>query len=366
MKTQFHIIKHCAYIISFLICLTACNFQMGNPAVSQLNNTATINNDSIHIGEVIIYKNLQVFPILGLSDNGIFSFIALADAIKYQKAIVKETGSVNQLQIDNLSDDYIFILAGDIVKGGRQDRTMGSDVIIAPKAKNVPLESFCVESGRWQKRGGEESDHFSDNSKILASKDLKLASRYEKNQSKVWQKVAEEQEHLNKNLSHIKGENVDVKSAESGSSLQLTLENKELEDFVKEYRNNLTPLYQLPANTIGFAYAINGELFGADIFHNNILFSNLKSKLFDAIIVEAISEFKVDSNYDKIGTDSIVGFLNSFDKTAEQITKINPQTMVLVYETNEAVKFETRLGDPEERWIHSNYLVKGESPFPNK
>lgn len=361
MKKLFLIMGRNIIIANLLLLnLSACGLQMANPELSRQGMGTTINNDSIRIGEAISYKNLQVFPVLSRSNENEMNYMVLSDAIQQQLVIVKETGSVNQLQIDNLSDSYIFILAGDIVKGGRQDRTMGNDVIVAPKARNVPLESYCVESGRWQQRGEEEAGHFSDNTKTLTSKDLKLASRYQKDQSEVWQKVSEEQEKLNRGLGSIKGEIVEVKSTESETSLQLTLENKELEDIVKEYKNNLTGLYHLSEEAVGFAYAINGKLYGIDIYNDSILFNSLKHKLFDAVIVEAISEFESGLNFTGISADSVVNFLNSFDHAEGMRTLVNKHTSVLTYETEKAVGFETRLADTDEKWVRKNYLVKGE------
>lgn len=69
---------------------------------------------------------------------------------------VIETSSVNELELINHSNKTIFISAGDIVKGGKQDRTLVYDVVIAPNAKGEKLASFCVESARWEKRGNED------------------------------------------------------------------------------------------------------------------------------------------------------------------------------------------------------------------
>jgi hypothetical protein len=363
MKTffQFNIIFPVIFS-GILTCISACGCQTGNPAVSpERDRIIVLNNDSIAIGNAICYKNLQLFPVYAIAGKDKPICITLSDAISNKKATVKETGSVNQLKIDNLSDDYIFILAGDIVKGGRQDRTMGNDVLIAPGEKNVPLESYCVESGRWQKRGEEEPDHFEAATKTLASKELKIASRYEKDQSKVWQKVAEEQVKLNENLSRIKGENVEVKSGESGSSLQLTLENNDLENYVEGYRDSLSLQDRLPEKTIGFVYAINGQLYGADIFYNTELFNKLKQKLFDAVIVEAISEFDNRPANHGLATGEVVGFLNSFNSPVNRSDRINRYTTVELRETIEAIEFETRMTGADEQWIHRNYLVKSGS-----
>ena len=66
--------------------------------------------------------------------------------------IVKETGTVNQLTVENSSaTETVFIQAGDIVKGGKQDRVLTVDMILPPKSGAIPISSFCVEQNRWAK-----------------------------------------------------------------------------------------------------------------------------------------------------------------------------------------------------------------------
>ena len=68
----------------------------------------------------------------------------------------------------------------------------------------LPIEAFCVEHGRWQKRGGESATAFSGSTKALSSKSLKYAAKVEKSQARVWDKVAKEQKKLSANV--FKGE----------------------------------------------------------------------------------------------------------------------------------------------------------------
>ena len=38
---------------------------------------------------------------------------------------------------------------GEILVGGQQDRTLADELIVPPKTKQMPLDVFCVEHGRW-------------------------------------------------------------------------------------------------------------------------------------------------------------------------------------------------------------------------
>lgn len=71
------------------------------------------------------------------------------------QVVAKETGNVNQLAIQNNGPVTVFVQSGDIVKGGRQNRTMQYDMTLPPKSDLVLINSFCVEHGRWSNRGTE-------------------------------------------------------------------------------------------------------------------------------------------------------------------------------------------------------------------
>ncbi|MBL7944263.1 MAG: hypothetical protein JNM00_15960, partial [Flavobacteriales bacterium] len=81
----------------------------------------------------------------------------------------------------------------------------------------------------------------------------------------------------------------DVTHNESSSSLQLTLENEALDSLRNLFHEKLDIDLGLHPNAVGFAYFINGELYGVDIYNNQQLFADLWYKLLEASIVEAIS-----------------------------------------------------------------------------
>src|SRR5262249_51881195 len=209
----------------------------------------------------VTHRNLQVFLIHGETKLEQSHYATLSEALQKDIVVIKETGSVQELSVENLSKEItVFINAGDIVKGGRQDRTVRDDLILPPQSGKVPLATFCVEHGRWTRRGDESAAAFSANTKALSSRKEKLAARYGLSQSEVWAGVAEQQSKLNDNVSRLAGKNVDTRSVVSESSLQLTLENKDLDSVKRQYLDELNPLLNGKTDVIGFAYAINGEI----------------------------------------------------------------------------------------------------------
>ncbi len=89
---------------------------------------------------------------------------------------VDETRNVSELKIENLSGDlHVFIQAGDIVKGGQQDRTLITDLVLPPKSPQ-PIGSFCVEQGRWSRRVGESAAAFPSENASSRSKPRRSAT----------------------------------------------------------------------------------------------------------------------------------------------------------------------------------------------
>ncbi len=129
-----------------------------------------------------------------------FEYISGPSAIQKNLIEVREvsiTGSVNNLELVNLSDKYIFFLDGDILVGAKQNRVLNTSVFIAPNSKlNLPVS--CVEQGRWSaiSEKFKPSDYVSPD--ILRAKKLKSVTRNLKrgrghfaDQHEVWEDVHE-------------------------------------------------------------------------------------------------------------------------------------------------------------------------------
>jgi hypothetical protein len=177
------------------------------------------------------HQNLSVF--LVKQEKGDKSddrrYLTLKDALDQKKVVVNETKKVNELTVENVSNEEIFLQSGDIVKGGQQDRVITNDFVLPRKSGRVAVAAFCVEQGRWNQRGSESASTFSSSSELVATKPLKFAVGVEKNQAEVWHQVAETQS----GLARATAQTVTVSA--SASSLPLTLNSPPVEDAVKGY-----------------------------------------------------------------------------------------------------------------------------------
>jgi hypothetical protein len=321
-------------------------------AVGQAAGTESIRIDADYrLSGPYVCRNLDVFFIHGKTGVKGKHFISLAEALEKGVVVIDETGDVNHLSATNHSDkDYVFIQSGDMVKGGRQDRTLSQDVVLPPKSGKMALDAFCVEQGRWSRRGREQSDKFSSSKKGLSSKRLKLAAKQAKSQQAVWEAVAAEQERLGRRIGKS------VRKSASATSLQLSLEDADVEKQIQECRRALLPLGRREKNAIGFAYAINGRFNSADIYGDPGLFQKLWPKLVESAACEALSMRDGKQNHptaDPVNIKNHIVEAMSVPKHKEPSSRV---TRRLAGETGKNYSFETK--DGADQTIHLNIIAK--------
>ena len=321
------------------------------------------------------HKNLTVYLIRGANTHAGKAPLTLQEAMAQKKVKVIETGDVNQLAIQNISNEEVFVQSGDIVKGGQQDRVLAMDLIVPPRSGRIPIDSFCVEQGRWQQRGTEMISAFSSSDQMLNHKDLKIAAKGKNSQNDVWAKVAESQDKLGKNAraaaspavaagvgggvaAYVPPPAMDVTSAASRSSLQLTLENKVVKETADEYIKALSSAMAGKNDVIGYAFAINGNINSADVYSSHALFAKLWPKLLKASAVEAIAEFDQSGKAETVSVESVQAFLTEAETGAAEQKHITPRVAAEKRESEKTLFFETRDRQNGDKWLHRNYLKK--------
>jgi hypothetical protein len=308
-------------------------------------------NDDYQLSGPYRCENLSIFLIHGNDKVSGKKFLSLAEALDRQLVTIHETGDVNRLTAQNHSaDSYIFIQSGDIVKGGRQDRTLGQDILLPPKSGKIALDSFCVEQGRWSQRGKETAATFSSSSKYLSSKELKLAAKRAKSQTEVWKAVADEQARLSQNVGQS------VRNDASATSLQLSLESKALEEKSRKYQQTLWPIGQSEKDAVGFAYAIDGQFTTAEIYGSRVLFQKLWPKLIEAATCESIALYQPRPV--AVPTDGAIIKTHILEAlSSPRIQEASDQyTQRKTGDSKESHAFETK--DEKDQLIHLNVIKK--------
>ena len=296
--------------------------------------------------------NLTVFLIHGKDKMKGATFLTLQEALVQKKVIVRETRSVNELSIENISTEEVYVQSGDIVKGGQQDRMMAVDLILPPRSGKIGISAFCVENGRWSKRGTEEVTNFGSSANVIAGRDLKLAAKSAESQGEVWRQVAVAQDKLSANTG------TRVNGAASPTSFQLALENKEVQKTSDSYFKALAGIINGKSDVIGYVFAINGKINSADIYASNALFKKLWPKLLTSSAIEAVAELRRGEKFEAPRPAEVRGFLDDSSKGTEKQKDVSSRVQMVTRDSDGSVLFDTRDRAKSDVVVHRNVIKK--------
>ncbi len=261
-------------------------------------------SDKAQLADPITVDSVTITPIVASpAKEAPPDMIVLDEAMPKKLVRIHEVdeGNVNSLTLDNKSDKPLFLLAGEVIIGGKQDRIIGRNTVVPAKTtQEVPV--FCVEHGRWE---GSSKEFTS--AKALAHGRLRGMASYE-NQQAVWNEVADKNEKL-------------ATKSDTGTYRKIALEQGDKSSKIEKAAKQVdAALDKLPADTkgkvVGFAVAVNGKVATVDMFTSHQLFSKLEGKLVRSYITEAI-DVKADKAAKAPTAGEVKTFMSDADKAAE-------------------------------------------------
>lgn len=302
------------------------------------------------------HENLTVFLIAGEERAGGGAYATLEEALAAQTIRIHETGSVNQIELEYTGEVDLFICAGELVKGGRQDRALPFDLIIGKKSGRSPLPSFCVEAARWGRRGAESAAQFSSSDQFLASKKARLAAKLKREQGEVWESVGEAVHEMSASL------DAPVACAASPSSYKLALEHEGLNKRISDYVGAVMKAPEGRPDAIGLAFAVNGEWVGFDVFGSREIFAKLWPKLLRAAATEAIQGLwrarEAKGEPKKAEPAALSELLEALKRRPERRENLNPRTVAVTRDAERSALFETFDAAREGAMVHENLIAK--------
>ena len=255
-------------------------------------------------GEIIADGGLQLAPVYR-SDSAISGpLLGLAQAFADGQAQIRETGNVNSLEIENLSDHPLILLGGEIVEGGLQDRAIASDIVVPPKS-SVRVGAFCVEKGRWSPLAGSDNSQFRP-SGVFLDGDARAAGQSggaaQSNQLAVWEQVS-------KALSSLGVEAPTGNYREVAKSGAVIANRERGTHFKQKIADD--------RRAIGLAVAYRGVVQKIETFAAPDLFATYRDQLIDSYVVAASKE----PPGRLVAEADLVAFANAFvgDKPRETV-----------------------------------------------
>jgi hypothetical protein len=338
--------------------------------------------DELSIGPVQKFKNLAIFPVVSRGRCDADKYITLDEGLLSGKVKVFEVGvaaaattqaapaaqgqatqalqttpvagQVNRLVVTNESGKPLYLMPGETITGGKQDRTLAQSLVIANDGKPVEVNVFCVEHGRWALRSEGQTAQLAASlyglktdakqtielSKAAAggqlvlggttvTKDNRLQINAGSTQSDVWDNVAK----------------INVATGNLSSSGAYT-ENFFSKDVTDKFQPYVTALEKSVAGTeriVGVVVAVDGRIELADVFESTPLFRKLWPKLLKSYALDALGSAKPD---DKACADGeALAFLKQAQSAAVEKSDQQPGVIVVTRSSDRVASFSCAPAD---------------------
>ncbi len=184
-------------------------------------------------------------------------------------------GVVNTLHFENTSKDTIYVMAGEIVQGGKQDRIVAQDLILLPNSGVVSVSVFCVEQGRWRFDEKSTDKNFTQYYGI-SSMNMRKKVEKESNQQAVWSEVRRSNNENN------------VQTATDAYTAQK--DNLYLKQNTGEYITFFQTAFEKETQVIGVLVVTGDKVVGCDLFASPTLFKSQFSNLLTSYVTEALTD----------------------------------------------------------------------------
>jgi hypothetical protein len=288
--------------------------------------------------EPITYENLTVFPVVSSSGYDTSAFLTLEEGLSRGEVTVREQGaetlirnrdnerripqgysgpSVNQLVLINHSKRPLLLLAGELVSGGKQDRIIAKDRIVAPFGDPLPLDVFCVEHGRWS-----AGSSFNE-AKTIVHPSVRENAAINQKQTDVWAAVTAGSNVSSRMASPSAAPR--VSSADIGETVTTEAQTQSytkiyesrrvgssvdavVAEMQRRFRRETSGLKG--ERVVGVVVAYGGEVAWSDIFASSELFDAYWNKLLRSYAVEAVAR---PSLREKASVDDAREFLRRLD-----------------------------------------------------
>ncbi len=222
---------------------------------------------------------LTVFPVTLGAEARLTGVLTMDQALAKRLLVIEELpeAQVSKARFVNKSgDQMIFLMAGEVITGGKQNRTLTTDALLGPDSTTV-LELYCVQRGRWQ--GGKDFARDT----TVAPQAVRERAAQQAGQGEVWSEVARANRRLG--------------AANETGDLNEAMTKPQNVQRLTKLRKRIVP--KLPPGTAGVVVAVEGRIVGADLFNSPELFSAMREKVLNSYL----SQYALDETVSVRGED---------------------------------------------------------------
>lgn len=292
--------RHATGLSAVVLTSIAASIAVAAPSAKAPATSASL-SASAKMLDPIQVESLTLTPIVSTEAKPKDDKLLVLDEAMAKKLVriheVKDE-DVNNLTLTNKANQPLFLLAGEVIIGGKQDRIIGKNTIVPPK-KTLTVPVFCVEHGRWDNTTKEFTT-----AKALAHGRLRGKAMFD-TQSDVWQEVAAKNE---------------ARKTKSSTDTYRKVAAQQSDGTLDAWSRKVdAALAKLPEEThlVGFAVAVNGKVATVDVFDSPALFKKLQTKLVRSYITDAIDVKKAKDIKPPTSAD-IKAFIADAEKAQEE------------------------------------------------
>jgi hypothetical protein len=241
---------------------------------------------SIRVESPEVYHNLAVFPVAaaGVRVPPVDMPLDRAVAKDLVAVVELDDSEVNRLHVVSRAKEPVFAMAGEMLRGGKQDRIIAQDLVIPPHVK-IEVAVYCVEHGRWAMGAGGRASFSAGRS--MAGAGARRAAGGGRGggggQGAVWEEVATSQERL--------------RAPSATGALRSVHDSAEVQRQIAPYQHALADLCDDHPKANGVVVVVDGEVLAADLFASPALFRQLWPQLLEAYAIDAL-EYEPETSHD--------------------------------------------------------------------
>ena len=259
----------------------------------------------LELDSAIEYKNLRLVPIKQKQPGQPIApdYISLAKAIETGLVTISERGTtsvenVHWLRINNRSRKPLLISSGELIMGGRQDRMVTHDTVLAATATDQYIQVMCVEEDRWSEKE-KKFNYFN-----YANPRLRRILDQTHNQVKLWKEIYQQ---------------LDSTGVRSPTlSYMATRTDKKFMADQEGYLNYyISQIKKTDSSWVGFVCMSGDRVIGTEIFEGIPLLYEQLLPLLNGYIEEAITAGSIVA----IREEKLLRHLDHFMKNEEEQEK---------------------------------------------
>ncbi len=260
-------------------------------------------DDGTRVGKPVTHENLTLLPLVGPEAQAADDYLVLDEGMERGLVQIVERGnggSVNELIVVNRGKKPLFLMSGEVILGGQQDRIIGKDTVV-PAGKRQEVAVYCVEHGRWA-----GNDKRFRSAKVMAHTKLRKQASYA-DQSAVWKEVG------------VKNK---VRGTENATdTYRRVATEKSVDDAIAPYARTLGKALgaaEERERVVGVAVALNGKVVAIEQFDSPRLFAKVSAKILRSYYVDAVDAPR-DAAAKPATAEDVVAFARREKDTAAEL-----------------------------------------------